>query len=291
VKTAGEQRSLRLGVLRCFGFGLALAAICGSASLSPGQIIEDIPEEMDDVAIVEHLDEQVPLGLEFVDERGNAVTLDEYFGDGKPVLLTLNYYGCPMLCGLQLNGLVDAMKEIDWTPGDEFEMVTVSINPSETHTLAKLKQQNYIKEYGRREAESGWHFLTGRQASITGIAEATGFAYEYVEDTGEYAHAAVAYVLTPDGRLSRYLYGVLFDPQTVKLSLMEAAGGEIGSPLDQILLYCFHYDAAKGRYAPVAMNIMRIGAGLAAVVVGGLVATFWFRDHRRNRMSTLGGAV
>ncbi len=272
---------LLLRVLSCLALVILLSGVAIRSSLA--QIAGPVPEELDEVEIVEHVDELIPLDLEFVDENGAPVRLQDYFDGERPVLLTLNYYGCPMLCGLQLNGMVDAMKLMDWTPGQEFEFVTVSINPLETHTLARLKKQNYIKEYERPEAAQGWHFLTGHRVAIDSLATATGFGYEYIEKTGEYSHAAVALVVTPDGRLSRYLYGVLFDPKTIKYSLVEAGEGKIGSPLDQIILFCFHYDAEAGAYAPVAMNIMRLGAMLTALVVGGVLSLFWIRDRRRTR--------
>ncbi len=258
------------------------------AGPAAAQVVTDLPEELDQVAVVEHRNEMLPLDLEFLDEEGGTVRLGDYFHDDRPVLLTLNYYGCPMLCGLQLNGMVEAFQEMDWFPGEQFEVVTVSIDPRETPALAKLKKQNYMNAYGKPEAAKGWHFLTGRQPQIDSLAAATGFEYEYLEESGEYSHAAVAYVATPEGNLSRYLYGVVFDPKTVRFSLVEAGEGRIGSPLDQILLYCYHYDASAGRYTPVVMNIMRTGALLSAVVLATLLGTFWLWEHRRKRMTTVG---
>ena len=193
-----------------------------------------------------------------------------------------------MLCGLQLNGMVDAFRQMDWIPGEQFEVVTVSIDPRETPKLAELKKQNYLNAYGKPEAAAGWHFLTGRQPQIDSLAAATGFEYEYLEESGEYSHAAVAYVATPEGRLSRYLYGVVYEPKTLRFSLVEAGEGRIGTALDQILLYCFHYDASAGRYTPVVMNIMRTGALLSAVILATLLSAFWFWEQRRKRMTTVG---
>jgi protein SCO1 len=266
-------------------FAGALLIGAGSAT---AQVVTDVPKELDGVAVVEHRDEMLPLNLEFLDESGAPVRLGDYFHDDRPVLLTLNYYGCPMLCGLQLNGLVEGLQGMDWIPGEQFEVVTVSINPRETPKLAELKKQNYLAAYGRPEAAKGWHFLTGRQPQIDSLAAATGFEYEYLEESGEYSHAAVAYVATPEGKLSRYLYGVVFDPKTVRFSLVEAGEGRIGSRLDQILLYCFHYDASAGRYTPVVMNIMRTGALLSAVILATLLSAFWLWEHRRKRMTTAG---
>ena len=267
---------------------LALLTLVGASS-SVAQISDYEPPGLEGVGVDEFTDTTLPLDLAFVDETGNDVTLGDYFNRAdRPVILTLNYYGCPMLCGLQLNGLLEGLKQMEWTAGQEFEMVTVSINPRETPTLAKLKKQNYIKEYGRPAAAAGWHFLTGRQAAITALADAVGFRYKYLEDSGEYSHAAVTMITTPEGVLSRYLYGIVYDPQTVRYSLVEAAAGRIGSPLDKIILSCFQYDAAKGRYAPVAFNIMRIGAGLSAVILGVVLLTLYLRDARKRRAVAAG---
>ena len=272
--------------MRCSSLLAGLFLI--AAGPAGAQVVTDLPKELDGVAVVEHRNEMLPLDLEFVDESGATVRLGDYFGGDRPVLLTLNYYGCPMLCGLQLNGMVDAFRQMDWIPGEQFEVVTVSIDPRETPKLAELKKQNYLNAYGKPEAAAGWHFLTGRQPQIDSLAAATGFEYEYLEESGEYSHAAVAYVATPEGRLSRYLYGVVYEPKTLRFSLVEAGEGRIGTALDQILLYCFHYDASAGRYTPVVMNIMRTGALLSAVILAALLSAFWFWEQRRKRMTTVG---
>ena len=242
---------------------------------------EPLPDELEGVGITEHLEEKLPLDLKFVDSSGEAVSLERYFDGEKPVLLNLVYYTCPMLCGLVLNGMVEALQEVSMTAGDEFRIVTVSIDPSETATLAKLKKQNYIKEYGRPEAAAGWHFLIGEEKNIRALADAVGFGYTYNEKRGEYVHSAAIFVCTPDGVLSRYLYGIQYDPRTLRLSLLEAAEGKIGSPLDKIILYCFHYDAAEGRYAPAAMNLMRAGGMMAVLTLGVVLAVLWRRDRGR----------
>lgn len=250
------------------------------AAVDSGGRAEPLPKDLENVGIMERPNEKLPLDLLFTDESGEAARLGDFFGE-RPVLLNLGYYTCPMLCGLVLNGILEALKSIDWTPGKEFEIVTVSIDPSETSTLARLKKENTIEEYGRAGAAKGWHFLVGEEEEIRALTDAAGFRYAYDEERGEYIHAAVIIVCTPDGRLSRYLYGVLFDPQTLRLSLLEASEGKIGSPLDRILLYCYHYDAARGRYAPAALNIMRAGGALAVVVLGITLAALWRRDAGR----------
>jgi protein SCO1/2 len=250
------------------------------AAVDTGGRAEPLPKDLENVGITERPNEQLPLDLLFTDESGEAARLGDFFGE-RPVLLNLGYYTCPMLCGLVLNGVIEALKTIDWTPGKEFAIVTVSIDPSETSTLARLKKENTIQEYGRAEAAKGWHFLVGEEEEIRALTDAAGFRYAYDDERGEYIHAAVIIVCTPDGRLSRYLYGVLFDSQTLRLSLLEASEGKIGSPLDRILLYCYHYDAARGRYAPAALNIMRAGGAIAVVILGITLAALWRRDAGR----------
>jgi protein SCO1/2 len=260
----------------------ALAAAAGTAS---AQLADQAVPALAEVGVEEHLDARLPLDVEFLDEDGLTVRLSEYFDGVRPVILTLNYYRCPMLCGLQLNGVVTGMEQLDWTPGIEFEMVTVSIDPLETPELAKAKKQNYLKQYQRPAAARGWHFLTGRNENIERLAETVGFKYAYDASSGQYAHAAAIFVITPDGRVARYLYGIEYPPKSLRLALMEASQGEIGSPLDQLIMYCFHYDPASRRYAPVAMNIMRLGGGATALILGATLGTWWLREARRRRRS------
>ncbi len=254
------------------------------------QLGDRVPAQLVEVGVEEHLDAKLPLDLEFRDSSGASVRLADYFDGARPVILTLNYYKCPMLCGLQLNGLLDGLTDLAWTPGQEFEIVTVSINPLETPALAAEKKQNYLKRYGRPSAASGWHFLTGKGPEITRLAETLGFNYTYDRSTGEYAHAAVAFVATPDGRVARYLYGIEYPAKRLRLALLEASEGTIGGALDQLLLYCFHYDPSIRRYSPVAMNIMRLGAGATALVLGLSLGGYWFREARRRRSRDRGSS-
>ncbi|MCX7016653.1 MAG: SCO family protein [Candidatus Sumerlaeota bacterium] len=260
---------------------MTVAWAFGPEPPTPNVSADALPLELQGVGVEEHLDGQLPLGLEFKDELNKTVKLGDYFRSGRPVLLTFNYYECPMLCTLQLNGLVDALRQMDWVPGREFEFVTISFNPAETPTLAKLKKQSYIKEYGKAEAAAGWHFLTGTPASIDAATEAAGFHYKWNEARREFAHVAAGMVCTPAGRLARYLYGVQYDPKTLRLSLVEAAEGKIGSPVDKVILYCFHFDPAKGRYGPAVMNLMRVGGGLTVLAVAIPLVVLWRRDYKR----------
>ena len=259
----------------------ALAALLTAGPATPADRTEKAPAELDGVGVTEHRAAPLPLDRSFVDEEGRPVRLGDFFDGRRPVILNLGYYGCPMLCGLVVNGLTAGMKRLDWSPGAEYQVVTLSINPAETPALAKAKKQNYIKELGRPSSAGGWRFLTGRQEDIRAVTEAVGFGYRWVEETRQFAHAAVIVVCTPDGKVSRYLYGIEFDPQTLRLSLVEAAKGKIGSPLDQVLLFCFHYDAREGRYALAAAGLMRLGGVITAIALGAFLLTLWRREKRR----------
>jgi protein SCO1/2 len=244
---------------------------------------EPLPAELEGVGVTERLGAQVPLDLEFVDENGQKVTLARYFGDGRPAILNLGYMGCPMLCGLVANGMIEAMRGMDDTAGEEYRVLSVSIDHTETATLAKAKKQGYLKQYERPAAAQGWHWLTGREDQIRALTDAVGFGFRWNDARKEYAHAAVLVILSPEGKVMRYLYGVIFDPRTLELSLIEAADGKTGSSLDKFLLFCFQYDAESGNYSPVARNIMKAGGAVTVLVVGGMILGFRWRERRRRR--------
>lgn len=235
------------------------------------------------VGIDEKLDGSLPMDLMFRDEAGEPVRFGDLFGHDRPVILTLGYYRCPMLCSLVLNGLVDSLKELDMTPGEQFDLVTVGIDPRESNTLAAEKKKSYLRYYGREDAGDAWSFLTGDQEPITELADAVGFRYEYLPEQDQFAHAAVVLVITPGGRISRYLYGVQYDPTTVRLGLVEASEGRIGTITDRFLMFCYHYDASAGAYGPAAIKIMRLGGFVTLVVVLLCVGFFWLRELRRKR--------
>jgi protein SCO1 len=259
---------------------IALVALAFLPAVARAQANPPPPSDLEGVGIDEHLGAELPLDAPFVDENGTPVKLGDYFGD-KPVILNLIYFNCPMLCSLVTNGMVDGLRQVTYVPGKDFEIVTVSFNPLETPALAKLKKQNYIKDYGVPEAAAGWHFLTGSQDSIDKLTSAVGFHYKWIPETRQYAHAAAIYLITPAGKLSRYLYGVEFDPQTLRLALVEAGEGKLGKTLDHVLMYCFHYDAASGRYAPAAMKIMRAGGILMLVVLASILLPVWLKSRSR----------
>jgi protein SCO1/2 len=251
---------------------------------------EPLPPELEGVGIAERLNQLLPLDAEFTTHDRRSVPLRTFFDGRRPVVLVLNYYRCPMLCGLLLNGLLDALQELDWTAGEQFQIVTVSFNPREGPELANLKRQNYLKQYGRPAAEAGWHFLVGRQENIQRLLDATGFSVKRDEATGEYAHASTLILCTPDGRIARYLRGVVFEPRTLRLSLVEAAEGKIGTTMDQLLLFCYHY--RDGQYTLATMNIAR-GAGLITLaIVAAILITLWRREtHRRQTRVSSGEAA
>lgn len=225
----------------------------------------------------------LPLDARFKDDRGQVVDLRDYFDGEMPVILSLNYSDCPMLCQQQLNGLVAVLKELNSNAGQDYRVVSISIDPRETVARARQTKEKYFREYGRAGTGNGWNFLVGDIGQITRVAEATGFQYRYVPEQKEYAHAAVLMLCTPQGKISRYLYGIEYDPQTIRLSLVEASEGKIGSPMEQLLLFCFMYDETAGKYGPQAFRIMQLG-GMTTVVclLIGLVP-YWLQKRKKSR--------
>lgn len=265
-----------------------LAALAASLLLVPGLWADgparvssaQLPKALEGVGIDQRLNEMVPLDVEFLDEQGSPVTLGDYFGE-KPVILALAYYECPMLCTLELNGLLRALRVLPLEPGKEFEIVTVSFDPGETPELAAKKKQEYAAQYGREGGEQAWHFLTGSQASIDKLTQAVGFRYKYDAKTDLFNHASAIMVLMPEGRLSKYFYGIEYSARDLRLGLVEASAGKIGSPVDEILLFCFHYDPETGTYGVAIMNVLRLAAVATVVILGGFVVLMLRRDRRR----------
>jgi protein SCO1/2 len=231
-----------------------------------------LPKALNGVGIDQKLNQDLPLQLAFKDENGKDVKLGDYFGK-KPVLLALVYYQCPMLCNQILNGMVTAFKVMSFKPGEEFEVVTVSFDPRETSALAAAKKNtyvNYLPEGRRASATRGWHFLTGDASSIAELTQAVGFRYHWDDATQQFAHASAIYITTPQGKLARYFYGIEYAPRDLRLGLIEAADNKIGSPVDQLLLYCYHYDPATGKYGAVVMNMMRVGGIVTLIAIGAM---------------------
>jgi len=229
--------------------------------------------------------------LTFTAANGEEITLQQYFNDGKPVILILGYYTCPMLCNLVFNGVSEAIKESDWTLGDQFRIITVSIDSSETDLVASAKKKNYLREIGRYKDEYAWLFLTGAADQSSRLAEAIGFGYFYDEEIEQYAHPALLTILSPGGKITRYFYGIEFKERDLRLALMEASEGRIGSTLDRLILYCYHYDSEAGGYVAVAGNIMKLGGLLTLILFGLFLSIFWLREIRRRGKSARIGEI
>jgi protein SCO1/2 len=242
------------------------------------------PPYLQNVGIEQHLDAQVPPDLTFTDDTGRTVKLGDYFGT-KPLILNLVYYNCTMLCGEALAGLSGSMKMVKFDVGNQFDVITVSFNPQETPAIAAAKKQEYLKRYGRPGAASGWHFLTGPAESINAITKAVGFQYQYDPRSNQYAHATAIMVLTPQGRISRYFYGVDYPPKDLRMGLVEASQGKIGNAVDQVLLYCYHYDPRTGKYDAVVSNILKIGALGTMLILGTFMFVMFRADRRHERVA------
>lgn len=238
------------------------------------------PPGLEFVGIEQHLDAEVPGNLQFKDELGNPVKFDDYFEKGRPVILNLGYYQCPMLCGEVLQGLVGSMKALTFNLGKEYEVVTVSFDPRETTEMAAEKKRDMMKRYGRKGTENGWHFLTGQPDQINALTKAVGFQYQFDPKTEQYAHATAIVVLTPDRHIAEYLYGVEFSPKDLRLGLVQASQGRIGNIGDQVLLYCYHYDPRSGKYGALISRILKL-AGLATMLILGTFVFIMLRSDVR----------
>jgi protein SCO1/2 len=233
-----------------------------------------------DIGLDQRLDAQLPLDLAFSDENGKTVRLRDYF-DKKPVILSLAYYDCPMLCTLVVNGVIRTLRTLSFSAGNEFTVLTISFNPKDTPKMAAIKKQTSLQSYGRAGAEDGWHFLTGDEAAIQQLTQAIGFRYRYDAERKEYAHPGGILVLTPEGRISRYFYGIEYAPRDVRFGLIEAANGKIGSPVDQLLLLCYHYDPATGQYGVVITRTLRLAGAATVLGIGGFIVLSLRRDRRQ----------
>lgn len=282
-------RLARTLILLCIGASVVAGGVASAAPADRSQIKsrkEPAPKRLQGIDVEERLEDHVPATLGFVGDDGRPALLGDFFRGDKPVIVTLNYSDCPMLCSLQLNALVEGLKRIDLTLGEDYRVVTVSLDPEETPKRAHGTKRRYLAQYGRPEADqAGWTILTGSENNIRAVADALGFSYGYNEKRDEYVHPAAFVVTTPDGMIARYLYGLEYHPKTLRLSLVEASEGKVGSAMDKLILYCFHYDASEGRYAPVAMNIMRVGGGSGAVALGGFLTVLWRSERRKKQGS------
>ena len=260
--------------------GQAMSQAMTKGIMSPPANVR--PLYLQNVGIEQHLDAQVPPDLTFTDDTGRPVKLGDYFGT-KPLILNLVYYNCTMLCGEALAGLSGAMKMVKFDVGNQFDVITVSFNPQETPEIAAAKKQEYVKRYGRPGAASGWHFLTGPAESINSLTKAVGFQYQYDPKSNQYAHATAIMVLTPQGHISRYFYGVDYPPKDLRMGLVEASQGKIGNAVDQVLLYCYHYNPETGKYGAVITNILRLAAGFTILLLAGLLFILFRLDKAATR--------
>ena len=266
-------------------FGMAVATILVLAIVAPAQLTKEppvklLPPDLKDVGIHQQLNHQVPLDLQFKDDSGKTIKLGDYFGHGKPVILNLVYYQCPMLCGESLIGLSSTLRMLKLNMGDDYDVVTVSFDWRETPDLAQKKKAAYVERYGRDGATFGWHFLTGDEKNVKALADAVGFHFKWDEKTNQWAHAPAIMIVTPQGRLAQYYYGVEYPPKDVRLGLIEASQNHIGNLVDEVLLYCYHYDPRTGKYGAVITNIMRLGGVVTMVLLGGFLIVMFRRERK-----------
>lgn len=248
-----------------------------------GQASTGLPPVLKKVGIDQHLNEQLPLDAVFKDEQGRDVRLGQFF-NGKPVVLSLVYYQCPMLCNQVMNGMLGSFRQISFNVGEQFEVVTVSFDPNETPALAAAKKQTYVAGYNRANGAAGWHFLTGDAANIKRLADAVGFRYTWDEQTKQFAHASGIMIATPEGKLARYYYGIDYPPKDLRLSLVEASANKIATPVDALMLYCYHYDPSTGKYGVVIMNVMRVAGVITIILIVGLLFLLRKISRRRAQM-------
>ena len=281
------QLALCIFLVTVIGFGQKIehynSPLYSSKPYDPNRVTDNgLPKALKEVGIQQKLNEQLPLETEFKNEEGQTVKLGDYFGK-RPVVLALVYYECPMLCSEVLNGLTGSIKGLSFNIGKEFDVVAISFDARENDKpgLAKSKKESYGKRYGREGTENGWHFLTGTQDSIDKVTNAVGFSYVWDEQTKQFAHAGAIMILTPEGKLSKYLYGIDYAPKDVKLAIMESSENKIGSAVDQMMLYCFHYDPSTGKYGLAVMNVMRVGGILTLFGLGTMFFVFWRRNKNK----------
>jgi len=258
---------------------LAITLLLAAASSAGAQIAQDsLPEGLRGVDFVQRLGNDLPLHAHFTDATGTRRPLGDHFGE-RPVMLALVYYECPMLCNLVLNGVIRSLRAVEFDAGETFDVVVVSFDPRESWELAAAKRDAYVESYGREGSGSGWHFLTGDEAEIARLTEAVGFSSVYDEETGEFAHSAGIVLTTPEGRISRYFYGIEFPPRDLRLGLIEAADSKIGNLIDQVLLFCFHYDPATGKYTLATLNAIRTGGVLTVAALAFFILTALRRER------------
>ncbi|PYS23304.1 MAG: SCO family protein [Acidobacteria bacterium] len=250
---------------------------------NPGQVSAGLPPVLKKVGIDQKLNDQLPLDAVFKDEQGQEVRLGQFF-KGKPVVIALVYYTCPMLCNQVMNGMLGSFRQNSFNIGEDFEVVTVSFDTKDTPAIAAAKKTTYIAGYNRPSGNAGWHFLTGDDANIKRLADAVGFRYAWDEQTKQFAHASGIMIATPEGKLARYFYGIDYPARDVRLALVEASANKIGTPVDALMLYCYHYDPSTGKYGVVIMNVIRVAGVLTIILIVGLLLILRKRSARSMRL-------
>ncbi len=278
-------------VRRVVRLACALAA-CAGLALAPSPALAGaddpvVPPELKHVNVTEHLDGQVPLEANFKDHTGKPVRLGQYFDGKRPVVLTFAYHSCPVLCSMVLNAVTDGLRGVKGTVGVDFDVVTISIDPRDTLEKTAAKRASILAQYKRPEADAGWHFLVGDEATIARVTSAVGYEYSYDTEQQQYAHPAVIMLLKPNGRVSRYLYGIEFNPNDLKLGILEATEGKSISTIDRVIMYCYRYDPHDGKYVIVATRLMKVGGGLTGLFLGGFLGLFWFRERAKSKKNAL----
>ncbi len=270
----------RAALVAFFGF-LSAGAWANYEPKAAPMVATEAPKDLEGVGIDEQRGSQIDLNLKFKDESGQEVSLARYFGDSQqPVILSPVYYSCPGLCNFHLNALTDGMKQMDWTLGEKFKAIAVSFDVTEDSKVASKKKAAYMTAYGRPAAETGWHFLTGDEANVKALMTNLGFKYKWSAEANEWAHASAAIIVTPDGKISRYLPGLQIDPKDLKLALNEASSGKIGTFVDKLVLYCFQYNPHQSKYTLYAFNIMKLGGALMVLVLALWLLPIWIRSRR-----------
>lgn len=263
---------------------LALLAVFLTSQTAKAQLNREQPDALQNLGVDEQLGDFIPLDARFATSSGDSVLLSDLLEEGKPVLLNPLYYECPMLCGLVLDGTINVIEDLEWKPGKDFIVISISIDPEEDAELAAKSKQNYLSQMDS-VTRAGWYFLTGNKRQIDNVVEAVGFQYKEIEGTGEYAHSAAIMLLSPDGKITRYLYGVSYDEFNVRSALYEAADGKIGNTIDKVVMYCYQYDPDSGSYVPVAMNIMKLGGLATLIILGIFLGSLWLREKRKKQTS------
>lgn len=260
---------------------LSLCAALAMSSRAANAQVNVLPREMQNIGVIEHLNGQVPGDATFLDETGRPVRLGQYFDGRRPVVLNLAYSRCATLCNMVLNAAVRALQETTWSVGEEFDAVTISIDPRETTAVASERRGRVLAQYNRPSGARGWHFLTGSESQIRRVADAVGFQYRYDRAQDQYAHPAVTMLLTPDGKVARYLYGIQYRPTDVRVGLLEASQGRSISTVERLILYCYHYDPQGQGYVLWAMRVMRLGGVATLLALGTFLTVMWTRERRR----------